>query len=196
MGSEMCIRDRGKNVGGEIELIVEDKDGRVVEHVRKPMDSFVKNVNFLLNIYDKNAWIVTDMSGAEAHVDPMTASVLAPAGEDNYGILVGTGSTPFDVTQYSLTSKISHGAGSGQLSYGEQSTVMGTETYEQWQRSFDNNSGADITVYEIGMACKTTKLADGTSETHYILLARDVITPVTVPNGGRLTVKYKFQINP
>ena len=156
----------------------------------------MKNVAFLLNIYDKNAWIVNDMSGAEAHVDPMTASVLAPAGEDNYGILVGTDSTPFDVMQYSLGAKISHGTGSGQLSYGEQSTIVGTAEYEQWQRSFDNNSGADITVREIGMACRTTKLFDGTSETHYILLARDVITPTTVPNGGRLTVRYTFRINP
>jgi len=186
----------GKVIGGDIELIVEDKDGRVVKHIKKPMDSFVKNVNWLLNIYDKNAWAVTDVTGANVNVDPITASVLAPAGEDNYGILVGTGSTAFSITQYSLVSKISHGTGSGQLSYGEQSVIDYGNDFEQWQRSFDNNSGADITVYEIGMACRTTKLANGTSETHYILLARDVITPVTVPNGGRLTVKYKFKINP
>ena len=73
----------GKVIGGDIELIVEDKDGRVVKHIKKPMDSFVKNVNWLLNIYDKNAWAVTDVTGANVNVDPITASVLAPAGEDN-----------------------------------------------------------------------------------------------------------------
>lgn len=182
--------------GGEIEIIVEDREGRVIRHIKKQMDSFVKNVNWLLNIYDKNAWVIVDVDGNSANVDPMTASVLAPAGEDNYGILVGSGSTAFDVDQYKLDSKISHGTGSGQLSYGEQSIVDYSSSHEQWQRSFDNNSGGDITVYEIGMACKTSKLYDGTPEIHYILLARDVITATTVPNGGRLTVKYTFRINP
>jgi len=28
------------------------------------------------------------------------------------------------------------------------------------------------------------------------MLARDVITTTTVPNGGRLIVKYTFKINP
>jgi len=124
------------------------------------------------------------------------AEVLAPSGEDKYGILVGSSDTAFDVTQYNLGSKISHGTSSGQLQYGDTSVVDYGADYKTWQRAFDNLSGADVVVKEIGMFAKVTREEAGVPKEYYVMLARDVITTTTVPNGGSLVVKYTFKINP
>jgi len=195
---------RGEIIGGEIEVIVEDRYGNVIKHIKKPMDSFVKNVLDLLCMFDTGGWSAKDRNGnsvsfffKNAADDYLyNAEVLAPADDDNYGILVGSGTTAFSVNDYDLASPISHGTGSGQLSYGEMSVVGSGDDYKQWQRSFDNNSGADITVNEIGIAAKVTREEAGSPVAYYVLLARDVISATTVPNGGRITVKYTFRINP
>jgi len=195
---------RGEVIGGEIEVIVEDRYGNVIKHIKKPMDSFVKNILNLICMFDTGGWVTTDRNGntvnfyfknaADNYL--YNAEVLAPADDDNYGILVGSGTTAFSVNDYDLASPISNGTGSGQLSYGEMSVVASGDDYKQWQRSFDNNSGADITVNEIGMAAKVTREEAGSQVVYYVLLARDVISATTVPNGGRITVKYTFRINP
>jgi len=192
------------NVSGEVEVIVLDKDGKEIHREKKPMDSFTQNVMNLLGMFDAGGWVAIDVDGnsvtftfKNATDDYLyNAEVLAPSGEDKYGILVGSSDTAFDVTQYNLGSKISHGTGSGQLQYGDTSVVDYGADYKTWQRAFDNLSGADVVVKEIGMFAKVTREESGVPKAYYVMLARDVITTTTVPNGGRLIVKYTFKINP
>jgi len=195
---------RQEIIGGEIEIIVEDREGNVIEHIKKPMDSFTKNILNLICMFDTGGWVTTDVGGNTVTFAFKNATdnylynaeVLAGSGDDNYGILVGSSDTAFDVTQHNLGSKIPNGTGSGQLSYGETSVVDSGDDYKTWQRAFDNLSGADITVKEIGMFAKVIREESGVPQTYYVMLARDVITTTTVPNGGRLIVKYTFKINP
>jgi len=192
------------NVSGEIEVIVLDKDGKEIHRERKSMDSFVMNIMNLLAMFDGGGWLTKDVNGNSVTFAFKNATdnylynaeVLAGSGDDNYGILVGSSDTAFDVTQYNLGSKIAHGTGSGQLSYGETSVVDYGVDYKTWQRAFDNLSGADVVVKEIGMFAKVTREEAGVPTPYYVMLARDVITTTTVPNGGRLIVKYTFKINP
>jgi len=192
------------NIGGEIEIIVQDKHGKTIKHFKKPMDSFVNNMLKLMTLFDAGAWNVIDTSGntvgftlkKATDLYWYDASILAPSEEDNYGILVGSSDAAFDVSQYNLQSKIPNGTGTGQLQYGETSEVGEGSDYKTWQRAFDNLSGADVTVKEIGIAAKVVREESGILQTYYVLLARDVITSTTVPNGGRLIVKYTFKINP
>jgi len=194
----------GVVAGGEIEVIVLDKDGKEIHRERKPMDSFTKNIMNLIAMFDAGAWVTDDVNGNSVYFAfkkstdnyLYDASVLAPSGDDKYGILVGSSDTAFEVTQYNLGSKISHGTGSGQLSYGETSVVDYGDDYKTWQRAFDNLSGSDIVVKEIGMFAKVVREESGVPKDYYVMLARDVITTTTVPNGGRLIVKYTFKINP
>jgi len=197
------IRSKG-DVSGEIEVIVLDRNGKEIHKEKRPMDSFTRNALKLLTVFDAGAWNAIDVDGNTVGFTLKKAndlywydaSVLAPSGDDNYGILVGSSDADFDVTQHNLGSKIAHGTGSGQLSYGETSEVGEGNDYKTWQRAFDNFSGADITVKEIGMFAKAVREESGVPQTYYIMLARDVITTTTVPNGGRLIVKYTFKINP
>jgi len=192
------------NIGGEIEIIVQDKHGKTIKHLKKPMDSFVRNFMNYIHFADPGYWTCFDRNGTGVTFQSVSSGdnylhsvyILASEGEDEYGILVGSSDVAFDPTQYDLDSPITHGTGAGQLEYGAMSVVDVGDEYKTWQRAFDNSSGADVVVKEIGIAVKANRYEGGSVVAYYILLARDVITSTTVPNGGRLIVKYTFRINP
>ena len=205
----MCYNSIGdsmkdRNVGGVFYKIeVYDKDGKLIEEKSGKGDSILYNWTRIFEVLrnppdynNKFKFVRTD--GNVVTPDQIVASgcsMLAPSGNDSYGIVVGSGSTAVDLGDFDLASKIPHGTGSGQLSYGDTSKyeeISGTTVSEGVQRSFDNNSGADITINEIGLV---VKIYDGSSE-HYVLIMRDVISATTVPNGGRVTVKYWITWNP
>jgi hypothetical protein len=181
-------------IGGEVEIIVYDKDKNIIQHIKKPMDSFVQNMKRwmceVLNSETYPVWNFVDTGGnnrtRSLGADP--ASINAPTGDDNYGILVGSSDIAFDVAQYNLGSKIPNGSGTGQIGYQGVTIYQDQPNQRTWQRAFVNTSGGDITVKEIGLVAKVG---------YYALLARDVLsTPVTVPNYGTLVVRYTFKINP
>jgi hypothetical protein len=119
------------------------------------------------------------------------------AGDSSYGLVVGTSDAPNAVNQYAMGAIIPHGNGTGQLYYGSHSyenvtNVTGTNDWViRIIRTFSNNSGASITVKEIGLIVLTY---DSVANGRYFLIARDVISPVTVPPGSTLTVRYIFKI--
>lgn len=119
----------------------------------------------------------------------------AAAGSTNSGILVGSSDSAETLESYDLASKILNGTGSGQLSYQAQETPVfsydsGTKKWTARQkRYFNNNSGAGITVKEIGLVGHRSSY-----ENSRFLLSRDVLgSPVTVPNGGQLSVTYVIE---
>ena len=176
-------------IGGEVELIVYDKDKNVLQHIKKPMDSFTQNMKRWicdsLNSEGSVGWSVVDTGGASRSLSGFTVYLNAPTGDDNYGIQVGSSDIAFDPAQYSLGSKIPN----TQIGYQGMTVYQDLNTQRTWQRAFVNTSGGDITVKEIGIAVKASGV--------YILVARDVLsTPVTVPNYGTLVVRYTFKINP
>ena len=113
---------------------------------------------------------------------------MAGAGDDTFGIVVGTGDTPVTADDYNLASKIAHGTGAGQLSYGAVTLydpfVSDYTVKQRIARSFTNNSGADITVKEIGLIVKTSV------DNYLVMIIRDVITPLTIPDGGKSMIRY------
>jgi len=147
---------------------------------------------------------VTDTSGTVRYYPPSGASLYAAAiclyagdGVGDYGLVVGSSDTPNTVNTYTMGAIIPHGSGSGQLNYGatsieNPSNPPGTNNWIfRIIRTFSNNSGASITVKEIGLIVKTW---DSGGNTRYFLIARDVISPVTVPSGSTLTVRYISKI--
>jgi len=109
---------------------------------------------------------------------------------ENYGIVVGTGSTAFDLDDYRLDAVITHGNTSGKLYYQAQAAPVtaysGDPDFTQnilHKRVFNNNSGSTITVNEVGFIFLTY----GTN--YKVLMSRDVLdTPAVVLNGAQLTV--------
>lgn len=201
-------KDPVMGLGGEIEIQVHDKDGNLVRTFKQPMHTFVDNAAaclmtaFTMACDAVAGFSVTNVSGVSksvAYQDQDGAGdycVVAGAGDANFGVMVGTSSTAWAWSQYFLQGYITHGTSTGELSYGattrSYTADSGAPAKCTIQRSFDNNSGADITVREIGWFMKA--LVAAASE--YWMIARDVITSTTVPNGGRLTVTYNILINP
>jgi len=193
------------NKYGEIELVVTDREGNVIERKIEPMHSLVSNAKCVFKLVSNGSTTVRPIGVAsDITLELYKATnnrwydslIRAPSGDDNFGILVGSGTTPVSITDTNLASKIPNGTSSGRLVYGATSIVASDVDYIQWQRSFTNNSGASVTVNEIGLAVKVVRIEGGSQVTYYVLIARDVITSTSVPNGGTLTVKYKIKINP
>jgi len=114
-------------------------------------------------------------------------NTAGPANNDYYGIIVGTDDTAVTFDDYKLGAQILQGAGAGLFQYGAMTygapATDGGETSFSLTRVFTNNSGSSIDVKEIGVAAYQTT-------NYYVLLIRDVITPITVGIGDILTLNY------
>lgn len=123
------------------------------------------------------------------------SGIYAAAGIDAFGIVVGTGGNPESLESYALGAKIASGNLAGQLSYSLTDppavSTVGTTKTVAWVRYFNNNSGGDITVNEVGVYTKGTY--DNSSAT--FMLCRDLLAGgVNVPNTGQLKVTYTLQL--
>ncbi len=200
----MCSgRGISKSECGEILIEVRDKNGKVIVKRKEKINSFLYNYYSIARVWAVKgiATILKDTSGNNTPTINSwniqnSAGANAPEGDDSYGIVVGSGSTPVDVqNDYNLANKISNGTGSGQLQYG--STSMTDDMTQlpkmilEVKRTFINNSGDNVTVNEIGLVIK---INDGSND-YNVMIVRDVITATTVPNGGTLAVTYKLSIN-
>jgi len=120
----------------------------------------------------------------------------AGAGEDAWGILVGSGSDPVSPTQYNLSTKIPHGTDPGKLYYdvhSVSSSYSDTSSYVEIARSFINRSSSPVTVREVGLFARNRYQYDAGIEVDVIfMVARDVLpNPVTVNPLGSLLVRYR-----
>jgi hypothetical protein len=195
-----------------VELEVRDKNGRIIKKHRQMSHSFLKQwLQFLrcqtsitrggsgisISVVDETGTARTFPYGWTDAFNREALMCNALAGDSSYGIVVGTSNVPNTINTYSLGAKISHGTGSGQLQYGSHTfeditNPSGNILVFRIIRTFSNGSGATITVKEVGISISNF---DSQSLARSYLIARDVLsTPVDVPNGMTLTVRYIFQI--
>jgi len=201
-------RKRGVVLGLEYELEVRDKHGKLISKTKGKSHSFVRNwIRMLRTLFTNTltdaavSVALPDTSGASTNYYAQASDaymkvlgVNAPAGDDDWGIQVGTSDVAFDRTHYSLQGKISTGTGAGQLVYEavtvEDYSETDSEAGFRVVRTFTNSSGADVTVKEIGIVT-----INSNAVTSYFLIARDVLaTPQTIPDGAALTVRYRIYI--
>ena len=121
--------------------------------------------------------------------------VMAGAGVDTYGIVVGTGTAAEDNADYALQTQIAHGSGAGQLEYGGQQetdpAIVGPNVDLLLTRNFVNASGDSITVEEIGLYVRIYD-EELIPAARYFLFLRDLETQA-VANGQTLTVIYTLR---
>jgi hypothetical protein len=198
---------------GYLEIMVRDRDGRIVKYGRHEMKSFLNNFLKYLEAFLKSDGVgsvsITDTGGTSrtVYVVHVTASAtesqmggLAPDNNDTYGILVGSGTTTVNLNQYALASKISHGTGSGQLDYdpvsaddyGVDYSVSPPVYRLRLVRVFKNLSGGVVTINEVGLVARYlyNNIYD-----YRFLIARDVLpTSYPVPAGGSATVAVIVEV--
>jgi len=197
---------------GTLEIMVKDRDGRVVKYGRHEMKSFLNNfLKFLELFFKSNGQVdisIVDTGGTSRPARGSRYNAIrensfmggaAPDNDDSYGIIVGSGTTTVNLNQYALASKIAHGTGSGQLDYNPTSlddfgvdTSVSPPVYRfRLVRSFINASGVAVTINEVGVAVRYRRDTDDFK----FLIARDVL-PIsyTVPAGGSATVAVTVEV--
>lgn len=175
----------------KIRIKVTDKKGKVLQDYEKECHSFVRQyLDVMYAKYKNTSYSVKDVSGTSRTVSSAVNNFNVNAGvsADYYGIVVGSDNTIVDIDDYSLGSIISDGNGAGELEYQAStinSPVVGSSSsYIEIERAFLNDSGNNVTVEETGVYIHGS---------WNIMIARDLLGTVTVPDGGALTVTWKHQ---
>lgn len=200
------MKDKEKAHGVQllIRAVVKDPDGKIIEDTgQKPAKSFViaflRAINQIFD-YEAAERDAVDIFGVMSFIASSGATtaqqlvILGLINNSSYGIVVGTGNTAVTNADYKLETRLSHGAGVGNISYGV--GTMGTASVvgpnvdlPDIKRTFTNNTGVLIVVREVGIYSRMT-LAGG----KYHCLVRDVLAPsINVPDKCSLTIYYTFR---
>jgi hypothetical protein len=223
--------DTGKQIptfNAYLTVVVRDSEGRVVKVHRQKSHSPTANfIGFLLPLqYFLNcgcSYSIKNTGGSTISYRPSIkcngVAISYPNSSNNYPsylvmIQVGSGSQSNPFSAYSLASPIANGSGTGQLVYGQPSvssniTVSGSEAYFTISQTFNNSSGATITITEVGIivnivapAAFNSNCNNATGVAMYntygqVLMWYDVLSSaISVANGGSVTIYYTFTVNP
>jgi len=183
------------NVKAYYQLTVRDANGKIVRRTRRKLSkSFV--IAFLKIVEVQMRQITSgvtdeDTGGTSRTLGCGTAGLKCEAaiGASTYGIVVGTGTGAESNIDNALGTQIAHGTGSGQLSYGAMSytttAVVGANVDLIATRTFNNGSGASITVQEVAIYAY--------GALYIFCIVRDLTGAVAVANGQTLTVDYTLR---
>lgn len=186
--------------------IVRDRDGKVISQEERKSRSF-------LSLWNKMIWtqmtgasypalMVTDINGNPWPLGVGTGgnNFRMNGGPENpsMGIVIGTGDTPVDVSDYRLAGLITQGFGAGQMDYMAMiinpSVVADPNCDFFMSRQAANNSGGLITVRESGIYVMMERSISPFT-TAYGCGVRDVFnTPQDVPDGGGITMEYTLRV--
>ena len=208
------------NLQLKYKIIVKDKDGKTIKEYERDARSFVKNfltalygslIEQYISLVDVNGNTISNTGiigtwsdwcnyGPWCNGGSMTVRSLgilllnAPEGDDTYGIVVGTGTTPVTPDDYKLEQQIPHGSSDNQLYY--QKTSIGAPNVSNGKvkisisRVFRNDGSVDVNINEIGLQAE---VMDSSGATYKVLIVRDVLPQAeVVPGGGVLIVTYSI----
>jgi len=193
------------NVKAYLKIKVINEKGKCIYYRRYRSRSFV--INFLNGIFaNLSGQLITiiNTSGGSYNAQSVDSIIVTDSSNDNsYGIQIGTGTTAPSITDTRLSQLITNGTGVGQMQYGAVS-VTGPVTnttnntgYITITRTFTNNSGASITVSEVGLVAFSGRYyaSNAVQSNQVYLIIHDLLpTPITVPNGSSLSISYEIQV--
>jgi len=198
--------------------IVRDSNGNIIKVHRQKSHSPTPNfIGLLLPLtwfsYNNASYTITNTNGTTYSYKPglvhTAACISYPSTVANCPtylgmIQVGSGSQPNPSSATKLAAPISNGSGSGQLIYGALSIpssimVSGSSAYFYIAQTFTNQSGAVINITEVGIVLNlyTARSYQCSTNVGQVLVWYDVLSsPISVPNGGSVTIYYTFTVNP
>lgn len=202
-------------------LEVFDKDGKLIQRHHQRSHSWTRNAYNAMfsNLASTNMDDVTfeagklsgkDTDGTVHHGDVgallSTSSFestdygfRAEAGEDGWGILVGSGTNVESFEDFELQTQITEGTGAGQISHVESEahsiSYAGLVLKNTLIRYFNNNSApaGDRNINEVVLCAKARSFGDAFVKA--FVYSRDhLASTVTVPVTGQLKVTYTIQL--
>ena len=119
---------------------------------------------------------------------------------DQIGIQVGSGSATVAMADYALQTKILHGKTSGKLLYhgslvDNYSENAGTNATFDITRIFENKSGGDVVINEIGAYVGMAAMASTVIPQYAACILHNILaTPITLPTTDILKVVYTIKV--
>jgi len=177
------------------EVVVTDKEGQEVFREGGPSHSYTELWNKVINAHARVVSnTIKDTGGVDRTVGKSPSNLRANAGTGNtsYGIRVGKGATPVDISDYALEAPVEEGTGIDQLCHHEvqnsQPVVSAPDcSFTIWRVMFNNTGNTVSGIREIG--CYV--IMGG----YYGLAFRDVLVgPASIPFGGAMTVTYTLKV--
>ena len=199
--------------------IVRDSTGKVIKvHKQKSHSPTANFIGLLLPLTwfnsNNSSYTITNVTGGTCSYKPGIGGnpqdISYPGTSRNYPtymamIQVGSGSQPNPSSATSLAAPISNGSGSGQLIYyppllPATANVSGNSAYFYILQEYTNQSGATITVTEVGIILQLTFIntsSNSPTNCGQVLVWYDVFSsPISVPNGGGIAIYYTFTVIP
>lgn len=172
---------------------IRNKNGKIVKDFTRECNSYVRQfVEIIRGSMNNTTDNIIDTTNTARALITTTSifKTTASSGETTFGIRVGTNSTAVSISDYELGAIIAHGTSSGQLQYGACSvgtpSVVGSTCSFTVARTFTNNSGASITVKEVGLAVANS--------TRYYLIERTLLN-FDIANTESATVTYTISVS-
>ena len=209
--------DYQKSFIATLTIIVRDKEGNVIKRYKQKSHSPTANFIGLMlpltwYVNTGNSWTFTNTSNSTFGYKPSIASpgfgMGYPCSGSNHNayivnILVGSGSNSSPYSAHNLNAPISNGSGTGQLLYSSISTptsitINGSQAYFIISQSYANQSGATITISEVGIITflNFTNLTNSTTTPGNSLVWYDVLSsPISVGSGQSVVIYYTFTVN-
>jgi len=196
-------------------IVVRDMDGKIINvHKQKSHSPTSNFIRLLLpftwyNITGQQI-TVTNINGASNLWAPYRGPITYPNTQVNNPsyvlmIQVGTSTQSNLASVTSLAAPISNGTGPRQLIYGTPAvstniTASGSSAYFYVSQPLINNSGASITITEVGLVTQIWVNGPGCAYSVNfgpLLMWYDVLSSaITIPNGGSAVIYYFFTVNP
>jgi hypothetical protein len=213
----------GPTFNAYLTVIVRDSEGRIIRVHRQRSHSPTANFIMLMlpvqYFINTNSYVTltntgNSTCGYQPNISTHYYDISYPNQASNYPtylvmIQVGNGSQSNPYTAYTLASPIANGSGSGQLLYGaitEPSGLIasGSSVYFYISQTYNNQSGGTVNITEVGIIVQlnlaepnTGSGSAGNVSCGNILVWYDVLSsPISVPNGGSVTIYYTFTVNP
>jgi len=190
------------NIDIRLTITVKDKDGKIIKIHKQKSHSFVANFMYILGTFLAGVqynW--TDINGNVEQYNgnggTLTSTLCANCSSlGSCGIVIGTGTATPTPQDYKLGNQIPNGTGSGQMTYNSPSftepAVSGNTISMTIKQSFQNQSGASITVTEVGIQAY---IMIGGGSYDYVLIIHDLLSsPITVANLSILQITYTISV--
>lgn len=186
-----------------IERRVFDPRGRCIKYRRSLARSFLAHFLLLFNVFPRQATnSIEDITNTARTIGTAWSSSAYSFQADGLlggvtkGIVAGTGTNAVDINDYALQTLIAHGIAADQLYYlasvFDALSIVGQTASWRFRRTMNNNSGASITVQEVGwyaVGWASSLLA------YTFCLIRDRISGGdAIPNGGAYQVGYTISV--
>ena len=114
---------------------------------------------------------------------------VSPYRYNGFIIFVGSGDTPVEPSDYKLDNALDLTVLSASCIHKEDETTIVT-------RTFQNNTGEDITIREVGLYVFRSVASSNTYNSYPVMVGRKVLNvPITLENGESYTFTYKIDMS-